>query len=92
MDEARYYRQTRTNALLRHQANGRDEFYGSAAGKREPTNDVMAYMAGEDMDVEELTEAQACVRFFQAPTAMDDIVTALLDDTCGNLIQLSGRA
>jgi hypothetical protein len=92
MDEARYYRQTRTNALLRHQANGRDEFYGSAAGKREPTNDVMAYMAGEDMDVEELTEAQACVQVIQPITALGRIDMAPWTTACGNLIQMTGRA
>ena len=29
------------------------------------------------------------VRFSQAPTAMGPVVTAMLDDTCGNLIQLT---
>ncbi|HVI37663.1 MAG TPA: VOC family protein, partial [Gaiellales bacterium] len=31
---------------------------------------------------------QQGVRFVQPPTAMGDMVTAILDDTCGNLIQL----
>lgn len=32
------------------------------------------------------------VRFLQAPTAMGPVVTAILDDTCGNLIQLTSPA
>jgi catechol 2,3-dioxygenase-like lactoylglutathione lyase family enzyme len=30
------------------------------------------------------------VRFTQEPTTMGDVTTAVLDDTCGNLIQLIG--
>lgn len=32
------------------------------------------------------------VRFTQAPTAMGPVITAILDDTCGNLIQLTSPA
>jgi catechol 2,3-dioxygenase-like lactoylglutathione lyase family enzyme len=32
------------------------------------------------------------VRFTQEPTAMGPVVTAVLDDTCGNLIQIAERA
>ncbi len=32
------------------------------------------------------------VRFTQEPTAMGPVVTAVLDDTCGNLIQLTSPA
>ena len=32
------------------------------------------------------------VRFTQSPTAMGPVVTAMLDDTCGNLIQLTSPA
>ena len=32
------------------------------------------------------------VRFTQAPTTMGPVMTAILDDTCGNLIQLTSRA
>ncbi len=32
------------------------------------------------------------VRFLQAPTVMGPAVTAVLDDTCGNLIQLTSPA
>jgi catechol 2,3-dioxygenase-like lactoylglutathione lyase family enzyme len=32
------------------------------------------------------------VRFAQAPTAMGPVITAILDDTCGNLIQLTSPA
>lgn len=58
-DGTKYYIQTRTNTLLRHQPSGRDEAYGSAIHAWSATDDVMAFMAGEDSDVEEITEAQA---------------------------------
>jgi catechol 2,3-dioxygenase-like lactoylglutathione lyase family enzyme len=32
------------------------------------------------------------VRFTQEPTAMGPVVTAVLDDTCGNLVQLTAPA
>jgi catechol 2,3-dioxygenase-like lactoylglutathione lyase family enzyme len=32
------------------------------------------------------------VRFTQPPTAMGPVITAVLDDTCGNLIQLTSPA
>jgi catechol 2,3-dioxygenase-like lactoylglutathione lyase family enzyme len=32
------------------------------------------------------------VRFTQAPNAMGPVITAVLDDTCGNLIQLTSPA
>ena len=32
------------------------------------------------------------VRFTQPPTAMGPVVTAVLDDTCGNLIQITAAA
>lgn len=32
------------------------------------------------------------VAFLQAPTAMGPMITAILDDTCGNLIQLTSPA
>jgi len=32
------------------------------------------------------------VRFIQEPTEMGPVVTAVLDDTCGNLIQLTSPA
>ncbi len=31
------------------------------------------------------------VRFTQQPAAMGDVTTAVLDDTCGNLIQIAGK-
>lgn len=36
--------------------------------------------------------AREGVRFTQEPTEMGPVVTAVLDDTCGNLIQLSSPA
>jgi catechol 2,3-dioxygenase-like lactoylglutathione lyase family enzyme len=32
------------------------------------------------------------VRFVQEPTAMGEVTTAVLDDTCGNLIQIASQA
>jgi catechol 2,3-dioxygenase-like lactoylglutathione lyase family enzyme len=34
---------------------------------------------------------EAGVRFVQEPTEMGPVVTAVLDDTCGNLIQIASR-
>jgi catechol 2,3-dioxygenase-like lactoylglutathione lyase family enzyme len=34
---------------------------------------------------------EAGVRFVQEPTDMGPVVTAVLDDTCGNLIQIASR-
>jgi hypothetical protein len=31
------------------------------------------------------------VRFTQPPVAMGPVITAVLDDTCGNLVQLAQR-
>lgn len=43
----------------------------------------------DDVEVEyERLQARG-VRFTQPPTAMGPIVTAVLDDTCGNLIQIA---
>jgi catechol 2,3-dioxygenase-like lactoylglutathione lyase family enzyme len=47
--------------------------------------------------VDDVTQTYAAlvadgVRFTQAPTPMGPVVTAVLDDTCGNLIQLSSPA
>jgi predicted enzyme related to lactoylglutathione lyase len=35
--------------------------------------------------------SEAGVRFVQEPTEMGPVVTAVLDDTCGNLIQIASR-
>jgi hypothetical protein len=32
------------------------------------------------------------VRFTQEPVSMGPVTTAVLDDTCGNLIQIAARA
>ncbi|MEJ7635751.1 VOC family protein [Aeromicrobium sp.] len=44
--------------------------------------------AVEDVHVAHRELEQRGVRFTQPPTAMGEMVTAILDDTCGNLIQL----
>lgn len=41
-----------------------------------------------DIDAEYKRLSEAGVRFVQPPTTMDDVTTAVLDDTCGNLIQI----
>jgi catechol 2,3-dioxygenase-like lactoylglutathione lyase family enzyme len=42
----------------------------------------------EDVRAEHERLSQAGVRFTQAPADMGPVVTAVLDDTCGNLIQI----
>jgi catechol 2,3-dioxygenase-like lactoylglutathione lyase family enzyme len=44
----------------------------------------------DDVHAEHERLAALGVRFTQPPTAMGEVTTAVLDDTCGNLIQLVG--
>ncbi|SEB41764.1 Catechol 2,3-dioxygenase [Paramicrobacterium humi] len=46
----------------------------------------------DDVETEHERLSAAGVRFTQQPTAMGPVVTAVLDDTCGNLIQLTSPA
>lgn len=48
-----------------------------------------ASFAVEDIDAEYERLVALGVRFTQPPTEMGPVTTAVLDDTCGNLIQLS---
>lgn len=48
----------------------------------------MASFAVDDIQAEYERLIQAGVTFTQPPTAMGPVTTAVLDDTCGNLIQL----
>ncbi|MGB7448377.1 MAG: VOC family protein [Ornithinimicrobium sp.] len=48
--------------------------------------------AVEDVEAAHRELEQHGVRFTQPPTAMGDMVTAVLDDTVGNLIQLVSRS
>ena len=48
--------------------------------------------AVDDVHAEHARLAGAGVRFTQAPTAMGPVTTAVLDDTCGNLIQIAAFA
>lgn len=45
--------------------------------------------AVEDVHAEHARLAALGVRFTQEPTAMGPVTTAVLDDTCGNLIQIA---
>ena len=45
-------------------------------------------LAVEDLGAEFARLTQLGVRFTQEPTEMGPVTTAVLDDTCGNLIQL----
>ena len=47
--------------------------------------------AVEDVQAEYERLYAAGVRFTQAPAAMGPVTTAVLDDTCGNLIQLAQK-
>lgn len=48
----------------------------------------LASFAVDDVDIEHERLAAAGVRFTQPPTKIGPVTTAVLDDTCGNLIQL----
>jgi catechol 2,3-dioxygenase-like lactoylglutathione lyase family enzyme len=47
--------------------------------------------AVDDVHAEHSRLVAAGVRFTQPPTAMGPVTTAVLDDTCGNLIQIAQR-
>ncbi|MGA7271816.1 MAG: VOC family protein [Acidimicrobiia bacterium] len=48
----------------------------------------LASFAVDDVEAEYHRLIDAGVRFTQPPTSMGPVTTAVLDDTCGNLIQL----
>jgi catechol 2,3-dioxygenase-like lactoylglutathione lyase family enzyme len=50
----------------------------------------LASFAVDDIHAEHERLVAAGVTFLQPPTAMGPVTTAVLDDTCGNLIQLVG--
>jgi catechol 2,3-dioxygenase-like lactoylglutathione lyase family enzyme len=50
-----------------------------------------ASFAVDDVAAEHARLTQLGVRFTQAPVEMGPVTTAVLDDTCGNLIQLMQR-
>jgi len=51
-----------------------------------------ASFAVEDVHAEYERLRSAGVRFTQAPVEMGPVTTAVLDDTCGNLIQIARKA
>jgi catechol 2,3-dioxygenase-like lactoylglutathione lyase family enzyme len=50
-----------------------------------------ASFAVEDAQAEFVRLSKLGVRFTQEPTTMGPMTTAVLDDTCGNLIQIASR-
>lgn len=50
-----------------------------------------ASFAVEDVEEEYRTLQDRGVTFIQEPVKMGPVTTAVLDDTCGNLIQIAGR-
>ena len=66
-----------------------------AAGpfKRALVEDGIPYtsFAVDDVNVEYERLSGRGVRFPQAPLEMGEVTTAVLDDTCGNLIQIASR-
>jgi catechol 2,3-dioxygenase-like lactoylglutathione lyase family enzyme len=46
----------------------------------------------DDVEAEYARLRDLGVRFTQPPTPMGPVITAVLDDTCGNLIQIMSRA
>ena len=72
---------TLTSVLVDDQAKAL-EFY----------TDVLGFVKKHDVPVGEhrwLTVTSRGVRFTQEPTEMGPVTTAVLDDTCGNLIQIA---
>jgi catechol 2,3-dioxygenase-like lactoylglutathione lyase family enzyme len=51
----------------------------------------MTSFAVDDLNLEYARLAAAGVRFTQPPVDMGPVATAVLDDTCGNLIQLAQK-
>jgi catechol 2,3-dioxygenase-like lactoylglutathione lyase family enzyme len=51
----------------------------------------MTSFAVDDVQAEYTRLTAAGVRFTQPPVAMGPVITAVLDDTCGNLIQLAQK-
>ncbi len=51
----------------------------------------LASFTVDDVQAEYRRLVDAGVRFTQPPTAMGPVTTAVLDDTCGNLVQLVSR-
>jgi catechol 2,3-dioxygenase-like lactoylglutathione lyase family enzyme len=47
--------------------------------------------AVDDVELEYQRLSSHGVRFTQEPTAMGPVITAVLDDTCGNLIQIASH-
>lgn len=71
-----------------------DEHPAAGAFKRALAEDGIPFASFAVDDVEREYERLSSrgVRFTQQPTAMGPVVTAVLDDTCGNLIQITSRA
>lgn len=52
----------------------------------------VAVLSVEDVEAEHRRLSDLGVTFTQPPTAMGPVVTAVLDDTCGNLVQIMATA
>ncbi len=71
-----------------------DEHPAAKAFKEALVADGIPYasFAVDDVAAAQRELEEQGVQFTQPPTAMGDMVTAILDDTCGNLIQLVSPA
>lgn len=71
-----------------------DEHPAAKAYKEALVADGIPYTQFEvdDVHAAHAELAASGVRFAQPPTAMGPVITAILDDTCGNLIQLVSPA
>ena len=69
-----------------------DEHHGAKAYKATLVEDGIPFtsFAVDDVEREHERLSGRGVRFTQPPTTMGPVTTAVLDDTCGNLIQLVG--
>ena len=71
-----------------------DEHPAAGPFKRALAEDGIPFTSFAVDDVESEYERLSShgVRFTQEPTAMGPVITAVLDDTCGNLIQIMSEA
>jgi len=71
-----------------------DEHPAAGPFKRALAEDGIPFTSFAVDDVESEYERLSShgVRFIQEPTAMGPVITAVLDDTCGNLIQIMSEA
>ena len=70
----------------------RGAFYSNFETKDELFLELAGIVARERVEAEHKRLSALGVRFTQQPLTMGPMTTAVLDDTCGNLIQIASQA